>query len=117
MCDTAVSGQEIVLHLHVQPFRCGNHGCGKKTFAEQVTGLAVRYGRYSLLLRYLLQTIGLALGGRPGARLTHRLAAAVNRMTLIRLIRPLPAPDPNGDPRYWAWTTSPFAAVIPTAGS
>ncbi|MFF3666131.1 ISL3 family transposase [Microtetraspora malaysiensis] len=99
VCDTAVSGQETVLHLRVQRFRRGNHDCCKKTFAEQVTGLTVRYGRYSLPLRQLLQTIGLALGGRAGARLTHRLAAAVNRMTLIRLIRSLPDPKPNGGPQ------------------
>ncbi|MFF4776531.1 ISL3 family transposase [Microtetraspora fusca] len=99
VCDTAVSGQETVLHLRVQRFRCGNDDCGKKTFAEQIAGLTVRYGRHSLPLRHLLQTIGLALGGRAGARLTHCLAAAVNRMTLIRLIRSLPDPEPNGGPQ------------------
>src|SRR5690606_32414464 len=53
------------------------------------------YGRYSVPLRTLLQTIALALGGRAGARLTRRLAAAVSRMTLIRLIRSLPDPEPQ----------------------
>ncbi|GII75459.1 hypothetical protein Sru01_04410 [Sphaerisporangium rufum] len=60
MCDTAVGGQETVLHLRVRRFRCGNDDCGKRTFAEQVPGLTVRYGRYSTPLRTLLQTIGLA---------------------------------------------------------
>ncbi|GII73629.1 ISL3 family transposase [Sphaerisporangium melleum] len=96
--DTAVSGQETVLHLRVSRFWCGNDECGKKTFAEQVPGLTIRYGRYSAPLRTLLQTIGLALGGRAGARLTHHLAAAVNRMTLIRLIRSLPDPQPRPGP-------------------
>ncbi|XVQ89278.1 hypothetical protein ACQP2K_18230 [Microbispora siamensis] len=36
-------------------------------------GLTVRYGRYTVPLRTLLQTIALALGGRAGARLTHRM--------------------------------------------
>jgi transposase len=99
MCDTAVGGQEMVLHLQVRRFRCGNDDCGTKTFAEQVPGLTVRYGRYSVPLRTLLQTIGLSLGGRAGARLSHHLAAAVNRMTLIRLIRSLPDPESNGGPQ------------------
>ncbi|WP_433501477.1 ISL3 family transposase [Sphaerimonospora sp. CA-214678] len=99
VCDTAVGGQEIVLHLRVRRFRCENDDCGRKTFAEQVTGLTVRYGRYSVPLRTLLQTIALALGGRAGARLTHRLATAVNRMTLIRLIRSLPDPKPGDGPQ------------------
>ncbi|GGL12963.1 hypothetical protein Sme01_20330 [Sphaerisporangium melleum] len=33
-----------------------------------VRQLTVRYGRHSVHLRRLLQTIGLALGGRAGAR-------------------------------------------------
>ncbi|MEU8279871.1 transposase [Microbispora bryophytorum] len=51
------------------------------------------------LARTLLQTIALALGGRAGSRLTCRLAAAVNRMTLIRLIRSLPDPEPTEGPQ------------------
>ncbi|MBO4273961.1 ISL3 family transposase, partial [Microbispora triticiradicis] len=99
ICDTAVGGQETVLHLRVRRFRYGDDDCAARTFAEQVPGLTVRYGRCSVPLRGLLQTIALALGGRAGARLTHRLAAAVNRMTLIRLIRSLPDPEPGGGPQ------------------
>ncbi|MFI7033593.1 ISL3 family transposase [Microbispora rosea] len=99
VCDTAVGGQETVLHLRVRRFRCGNDDCAATTFAEQVPGLTVRYGRYSVPLRTLLQTIALALGGRAGSRLTCRLAAAVNRMTLIRMIRSLPDPEPTEGPQ------------------
>ncbi|GAB3904267.1 hypothetical protein GCM10027612_71930 [Microbispora bryophytorum subsp. camponoti] len=99
VCDSAVGGQETVLHLRVRRFLCGNDDCSAKTFAEQVPGLTVRYGRYSVPLRTLLQTIALALGGRAGARLTHSLAAAVNRMTLIRMIRSLPDPEPTEGPQ------------------
>jgi transposase len=42
----------------------------------------------------VLQTIALDLGGRADARLACRLATAVGRMTLIRLIRSLPDPRP-----------------------
>lgn len=99
VCDTATGGQETMLHLRVRRFRCGNEDCAAATFAEQVPNLTIPYGRYSVPLRTLLQTIALALGGRAGARLTRRLAAAVSRMTLIRLIRSLPDPEPGAGPQ------------------
>jgi hypothetical protein len=43
--------------------------------------------------------IALALGGQAGARLASRLASAVSRMTLIRLIRGLADPVLAGAPR------------------
>jgi hypothetical protein len=82
----------MVIHLRVHRFFCRNHDCGKKTFAEQIPGLTIRYGRRSVGLREALRAIALALGGRAGARLTGRFAAAVSRMTLIRLVRALPDP-------------------------
>jgi zinc-finger of transposase IS204/IS1001/IS1096/IS1165 len=92
LCDTAVAGQETMIHLRVRRFFCHNGGCGKTTFAEQVPGLTTRYGRWSTGLADALRAVGLALGGRAGARLAGRLAAGVSRMTLIRRIRALPDP-------------------------
>jgi hypothetical protein len=116
--DTAVGGQEAMVHLRVLRFRCVNPGCSKKTFAEQVPGLTVRYGRRSIGLSRILKAIALALGGRAGARLTARLAGAVSRMTLIRLIRSLPDPEPDpAGPRVLVWTTSRSAVATATARS
>jgi transposase len=92
LLDTAVAGQETMIHLRVRRFVCANAGCVKKTFAEQVPGLTTRYGRRSTGLTAVLRAVALALGGRAGARLAGRLAAAVSRMTLIRIIRSLPQP-------------------------
>jgi transposase len=92
LADTAVGGQETLIHLRVRRFFCQNMACAKKTFAEQVPGLTTRYGRRSSGLTAVLRAVALALGGRAGARLAGRLAAAVSRMTLIRLIRALPEP-------------------------
>jgi hypothetical protein len=90
--DTAIAGQETMIHLRVRRFICPNGGCASKTFAEQVPGLTVRYGRRSTGLTEALRAVALALGGRAGARLAGRLAAGAGRMTLIRLIRALPDP-------------------------
>ncbi|WP_198679184.1 transposase family protein [Thermomonospora amylolytica] len=116
LSDTAVGNQEVLIHLRVHRFWCPNDACDKKTFAEQVPGLTFRYGRRSITAGEALGDIALALVGRAGARLAERLAAAVSRMTLTRLIRNLPAP-PSRLRRCWAWTTSPCGAAESTARS
>jgi transposase len=57
--------------------------------------LTVRYGRRSRLLHRMLEAIAVALAGRAGARLAHRLAAPVSRMTLLRMVRALPELTPT----------------------
>ena len=64
----------------------GNDACEKGTFAEQVPGLTVRYARHTCSLDGVLQAVAMTLG----IRLTGRLACAVSRSTLIRLIRARP---------------------------
>ncbi|MFF5036429.1 ISL3 family transposase [Nocardia salmonicida] len=93
LADTSVTGREVVIMLRVRRLFCDNIDCGKKTFAEQVPWLAARHGRRTLLLQRVLGAVALALGGRPGARLTGHLAARVSRMTLLRHVRALPDPS------------------------
>jgi transposase len=95
LADIASGGQEVLIHLRARRFFCGSGACAKVTFAEQVPGLTVRYGRRTCGLDDVLQAVAMALGGRAGARLTGRLACAVSRSTLIRLIRAARDPDPG----------------------
>lgn len=44
LCDTAVAGQETMIHLRVRRFFCNNGDCANKTFAEQVPGLTTGTG-------------------------------------------------------------------------
>jgi transposase len=99
LSDLAVSGQEVMIELSARRFFCVSATCEKVTFAEQVRGLTVRYGRRSAGLTEVLRAVALALGGRAGARLSARLAAEVSRVTLIRLIRALPEPAVTQAPR------------------
>ena len=96
--DTAIGGRPVLIVLRVRRLFCDNDDCPRTTFVEQVPGLTSRHGRRSLVLDRLLQAVALALGGRPGARLVNRLACAVSRMTLLRLIRALPVPELGGVP-------------------
>ncbi|MGW7585589.1 transposase family protein [Kitasatospora sp. NPDC054769] len=81
--DTAVSGQELVLHLRVRRFFCDAADCGKRTFGEQIPGLTFRYGRCTVPLRKVREAVALALGGRAGARLAEHLSAGIGRDALV----------------------------------
>jgi hypothetical protein len=101
--------------------RAGDHlptsrPCARRTFVEQVEGLTIRYGRHTALLRRLLETVGLLLAGRAGARLSERLSAPVSRMTLLRLVRALPDPV-AGEVTAVGGTISRYAAATSTARS
>ena len=95
LADAAVSGQPVRIQLQVRRFACARTACARKTFVEQVEDLTVRYGRRSQLLHRLLEAIGLALGGRAGARLADRFSAPASRMTLLRMVRALPERVPG----------------------
>jgi len=79
LADVAAGGQEVLIHLQVRRFSCGNDGCERRTFAEQVPGLAGRHARRTTGLGEALAAVALALGGRAGARLTSRLASPASR--------------------------------------
>jgi len=99
LLDTACGGREVVICLAVRRFLCLAPECAKRTFAEQVSGLTSRHARRTPVVTAVLEAVALALGGRAGARLSGHLAAAVSRMTLIRLIRAMPDPAVSASPR------------------
>ncbi|WP_445189202.1 hypothetical protein ACTXG6_19315 [Pseudonocardia sp. Cha107L01] len=89
----AVGGQDLTIHLRARRFLCDSSTCSRKTFAERFPELVAPYGRRTLLLRQTLETIALALGGRPAARLAQGLRVEASRSTLLRLLRALPVPQ------------------------
>ncbi|MDM4719146.1 transposase family protein [Micromonospora sp. WMMA1363] len=95
LADPAIGGRPTLLRVRVRRFFCDNTVCERQTFAEQVPELTTPYARRTPLLRGVLEKIALALGGRPGARMTRLLAVEVSRTTMLRLARALPVPDPG----------------------
>lgn len=93
LADAAVAGRRLEIQLRVRRFFCDATECAVRTFAEQVTGLTRRYARRSPLLQGMLESIGLALAGRAGARLATALGLPASRTTLLRLVRALPDPE------------------------
>ncbi|MFD8534486.1 ISL3 family transposase [Streptosporangium canum] len=94
VADTAVGGQPVVIELSVRRLFCDTPDCPRRTFAEQVEGLTIRYARYTPCLLGVLRAVGLALAGRAGARFTAVVAATVSRVTLLSLVMALPDPVP-----------------------
>lgn len=45
LSDTAAAGREVVVRLQVRRLFCENTDCARKTFAEQIPGVADRYVR------------------------------------------------------------------------
>ncbi|MET8511864.1 ISL3 family transposase [Streptomyces sp. NPDC005077] len=98
LADVAVGGRPVLVRLSVRRLFCDAPGCGRRTFAEQVEGLTVRYRRRSLLLQDLVEAAGVLLAGRGGARLLQILKAPLSRTSvlfhLMRMALP-PAPTPQ----------------------
>jgi hypothetical protein len=92
--DEPLGGRCVAITWRVRRFRCANRCCSRRTFVEQAPQLASPYARHSAPLRATWQHIGLALGGRAGERLCHRLHRPTSRMTLLRLLAVLPLPTP-----------------------
>ncbi|GAA4996484.1 hypothetical protein GCM10023317_26110 [Actinopolymorpha pittospori] len=95
LADTAIGGRPVVIKLQVRRFFCIADGCGAVTFAEQIPGLTSPHARRTPLVRGQLESIGIALADRAGARLARCLGVGTSRSTLLRMVRALPDP-PTG---------------------
>lgn len=115
LADAPAGGQRVVIRLRVRRFFCLSPLCPARTFAEQVEGLTSAYARRTPLLRGMLESIGLALAGRAGARLACGFGVTAGRSTMLRLIRALPDPGVGDVAVLGVWMSSHCAAAIPTA--
>ncbi|MFE9499398.1 transposase family protein [Streptomyces collinus] len=91
--DVPSAGRRVVLRLRVRRFTCGNSKCARRTFVEQITGLTRRHGQRTERLRSTLASVGLALAGRAGARLSSVLGVSVSRSPVLRLVDALPGSE------------------------
>ncbi|MDQ0605087.1 transposase [Streptomyces canus] len=98
LADVAVGGRPVLIGLSVRRLFCDAPGCRRRTFAEQVEGLTVRYQRRSPLVQHLVVMAGVLLAGRGGARLLQILKAPLSRTNVLfhLMCMPLPAaPTPR----------------------
>jgi transposase len=83
--DLPWQDRSVTWRVKVRRFRCSH--CPGCIFAEPVPGLARAKAQRSDRLAEAQTDIGMALGGKAGARLSRRLAMPVSGDTVLRLIR------------------------------
>ena len=92
LADRPLGGRRVLLRLRIRRFFCDNSLCSRRTMAEQVPSLTTRYRRRTTALARMVQAIGLAVGGRAGARLASYLPVRTSRDVILQELRRLPDP-------------------------
>ncbi|MFF4105405.1 transposase family protein [Streptomyces sp. NPDC001903] len=92
LADRPIGGRRVFLMLMVRRFFCDNVACKRRTVAEQVEHLTTPYRRRTQAVARMVQAIGLAVGGRAGARLADYLPVRVSRDVIVREVRRAPGP-------------------------
>jgi len=88
--DLPIADNLVQLHLIVQRFRCLNQACARKTFAESLTGLALKHAQRTQRFSSASTALGMRLGGEAGTRTANKLHLPVRPDTLLRLLRHTP---------------------------
>ncbi len=108
LADLPWQGRRVQVEVQVRRLRCGRAGCAHRIFAERLPAVAGPYAQRTARLGSLQHHIGLALGGKAGARLAERIGTPVSGATLLRLVRRGAPATPSTAPRVlgvddWAW--------------
>ncbi|MFI6150532.1 transposase family protein [Streptomyces sp. NPDC051109] len=102
LADAALGGRPVRIDLSVRRLYCENPSCPKVTFAEQVPRLTVRYQRRTPLLQHLVESVGVVLAGRGGARMLRVMNVGLSRCTVLAQLMRMPLP-PLVTPRVLGW--------------
>ena len=93
LADRAVGGRPLLIGLSVRRLFCDGPRCARRTFAEQVDGLTVRYQRRTPLLQCLVEMVGVLLAGRGGARLLQIVNVTLSRTSVLSHLMRMPPPS------------------------
>ena len=88
--DLPWGGTPMVMRFWTRRYFCGNTGCQRRIFAEQLPGLANRRARGTQRLEKTIVHVGLECGGEPGRRLCKNLGITTSGDTILRRLRAMP---------------------------
>ena len=93
LADLPWQGVAVRVQLLVRRFRCDTTSCSRSLFAERLPEVAAHYARRTTRLAEVIELLGFALGGKPGAKVARALGAAASPDTLLRAVRRAPTPS------------------------
>jgi transposase len=91
LADLPWAAYRVHLQLCVRKWCCRNRACPRRIFTERLPTIAAPWARRTLRLAQRLIALGVALGGKAGAHLSHQWDLVMSRNTLLRLLRRQPA--------------------------
>ena len=103
----------VIWRLHVKRFFCHNKLCHKKTFAERFPPMLRPFARQTTRARERQQQIALFVSAKAGEHLLEVVDLPLSDTTINRLIRAMPDPIHNLQPRVIGIDRN--AKPIPTA--
>jgi hypothetical protein len=107
VADVPCAGIPVQWTITAKRFFCANADCPKTTFVERLPQVVELWSRRTRRLIATQQSIGVAVGGEPGAWLSRRLRMTTSPDILLRLIHCLPQipakPVPVLGVDDWAW--------------
>lgn len=92
LSDLPCGGKALRLLVLARRFFCKNEACARKIFAERLPDLTNVYARRTTRNIETLAEVGCALGGKAAASLGASLGLPGSRMTILRILRNIPAP-------------------------
>ena len=93
LADLPCVSFSLTLVMQVYKFFCDHTACIRRIFTERLPEVAAPWARKTIRLVHRLQTIGLALGGAAGARLSHQVGCGVCGSTLLNHLKKLSLPQ------------------------
>jgi hypothetical protein len=85
--DLSAQGKPVNIQARQACWRCRNHQCDRRIFAERLPRLATPFARRTARLAGIVKLFGHGVGGRPSERLMGRLGMPVSDTTILRSVK------------------------------
>lgn len=90
--DLPWQGRRVIFRVTARRFHCRTAGCERAIFCERLPATLAPHARTTDRLTDTHRSIGFALGGEAGSRLTRHLALPTSPDTLLRRVKAAPLP-------------------------
>ncbi|MDP9830158.1 ISL3 family transposase [Kineosporia succinea] len=90
--DVAILGRSDLLELRFCRFVCIENDCSRRTFREQIPGLARRWARRTERVTSMIAGFGFLAARRAGSRLLESAGIRISRDTVLRVVMSLALP-------------------------